>query len=72
MITKNMICPIEHLRFSEISKNWAGHCLESFETVLKYIRTTKTSAGLTVKAYFVRKIYKTGEKVSDKQMKKLG
>jgi hypothetical protein len=45
--------------------------LESFETVLKYIRTTKTSTGLTVKAHFVRKIYKTGEKISDKQMKEI-
>jgi len=45
--------------------------LESFETVLKYIRTTKTSTGLTVKAHFVRKKYKTGEKVSDKQMKEI-
>ena len=63
--------PIEHRLFSEISKNWAGRPLESFETVLKYIRTTKTSTGLTVKAHFVRKIYKTGEKVSDKQMKEI-
>jgi hypothetical protein len=63
--------PIEHRLFSEISKNWAGRPLESFETVLKYIRTTKTSTGLTVKAHFVRKKYKTGEKVSDKQMKEI-
>jgi hypothetical protein len=63
--------PIEHRLFSEISKNWAGHPLKSFETVLKYIRTTKTSTGLTVKAHFVKKKYKTGEKVSDKQMKEI-
>jgi hypothetical protein len=37
------------LLFSEISKNLAGRPLESFETVLKYIRTTKTSTGLTGK-----------------------
>ncbi len=67
-----MICPIEHLRFSGISKNWADHPLESFETVLKYIRTTKTSTELTVKAHFVRKYIKQKKKVSDKQMKKLG
>ena len=63
--------PIEHRLFSEISKNWAGHPLDSFETVLKYIRTTKTSKGLKVKAHFVRKKYVTGEKVSNKQMSRL-
>lgn len=63
--------PIEHRMFSEISKNWAGHPLDSFETVLKYIRTTKTSTGLTLKAHYVRKKYETGERVSDKQMRQL-
>lgn len=63
--------PIEHRLFSEISKNWAGRPLDSFETALKYIRTTKTSSGLTVKASLVRKKYKTGEKVSDKQLRQL-
>lgn len=63
--------PIEHRLFSEISKNWAGRPLDSFETALKYIRTTKTATGLTVKAHFVRKKYEKGEKVTDKQMKDL-
>jgi len=45
--------------------------LDSFETVLKYLRTTKTSTGLNVKAHYVRKKYKTGERVSDKEMKEL-
>lgn len=42
--------PIEHRLFSEISKNWAGKPLRNYETVLKYIRTTKTSTGLKVTA----------------------
>lgn len=63
--------PIEHRLFSEISKNWAGKPLVHYETVLKYIRTTKTSSDLKVKAHFVRKKYVTGERVSDKQMKQL-
>ena len=63
--------PIEHRLFSEISKNWAGRPLDSFETVLKYLRTTKTSTGLNVKAHYVRKQYEKGERVSDKQMKEL-
>ena len=63
--------PIEHRLFSEISKNWAGEPLETYEKMLKSIRTTRTSTGLKVKAYFVRKHYKTGEKVSDVQMESL-
>jgi len=63
--------PVEHRLFSEISKNWAGRPLDSFETALKYIRTTKTATGLTVKAHFVKKKYKKGEKVADRQMKNL-
>jgi len=63
--------PIEHRLFSEISKNWAGEPLETYEKTLKWIRTTKTSTGLKVKAHFVRKHYKTGEKVSDSQMESL-
>jgi len=63
--------PIEHRLFSEISKNWSGRPLDSYETVLKYIRTTKTTSGLKVKAHFIRKKYETGEKISNKQMKSL-
>ena len=55
--------PIEHKLFSEISKNWKGTPLRTFETVLKYIRTTKTRTGLTVKARLVKKIYKSGKSV---------
>jgi hypothetical protein len=63
--------PIEHRLFSEISKNWAGCPLDSYETTLKYIRTTKTTTGLRVRAHLVRKAYKKGVKISDAQMKEL-
>lgn len=63
--------PIEHRLFSEISKNWSGEPLETYEKSLKLIRTTKTSTGLKVKAHFVRKHYKTGQKVSDSEMNSL-
>jgi hypothetical protein len=43
--------PIEHRVFSEISKNWAGVPLVSYETAVNYLRTTTTSTGLKVKAY---------------------
>lgn len=49
--------PIEHHLFSEISKNWAGRPLDSYQTILNYIRTTRTRHGLRVKAYLDLKTY---------------
>ena len=63
--------PIEHRLFSEISKNWAGRPLESFETVQNYISTTSTTTGLKVKAYIDQKIYEKGVKIGAKQMEEL-
>jgi Rhodopirellula transposase DDE domain len=60
--------PIEHDLFSHISNNWAGIPLESYETVLNYIRTTKTDTGLGVKAHLVRKNYDKGERISNSEM----
>ena len=40
--------PIEHRMFSEISKNWAGHPLESFGILLNFLRNTRTETGLHV------------------------
>ncbi len=63
--------PIEHRLFSEISKNWAGEPLRSYETILNYIRTTKTTTGLRVKAYLVKKQYPKSVKISKQQMQEL-
>ena len=63
--------PVEHRLFSEISKNWTGRPLDSYQTILNYIRTTTTVKGLAVKACLVRKKYKTGIKVADEQMRQL-
>jgi hypothetical protein len=63
--------PVEHRLFSEISKNWAGRPLDSFETVLNYIRTTTTSTGLTVSAHLIDQRYETGTKISDADMREL-
>lgn len=63
--------PIEHRLFSEISKNWAGRPLDSYETALKYIRTTRTSTGLRVRAQLLRKPYKKGIRITDAQMSAL-
>ena len=63
--------PIEHRLFCEVTKNWAARPLDSYETILKYLRTTRTATGLRVRAHLVRKTYKTGVKVTDAQMREL-
>lgn len=55
---------IEHRMFSVISQNWAGQPLVSYETVLKFIRTSTTETGFHCSAYFDRKHYETKRKVS--------
>jgi hypothetical protein len=54
--------PIEHRLFSEISKNWAAEPLDSYEKMLKFIRTTRTQTGLVVTAYLDRNDYPTRQK----------
>jgi len=56
--------PIEHRLFSEISKNWAGKPLDSFDTMLKYIGTTETKTGLKVKATLIKRDYETGTEIA--------
>ena len=63
--------PVEHRLFSEISKNWAGRPLDSYETILNYARTTTTANGLEVKAYLAPTDYPTGVKISDNEMDQL-
>jgi len=63
--------PIEHRMFSFISNNWAAHPLTDYETVLKFIRTTKTCAGLKIRAVLHTKQYKRGIRICDSQMKEV-
>jgi hypothetical protein len=56
--------PVEHRRFSFISLNWAEQPLVSYETVLKFIRTTHTDHGLTCQARLDRTRYQTGLKIT--------
>ena len=55
---------IEHRLFSEITKNWRGTPLINYETVYKYVLSTKTKTGLRVNAELVNKIYERGLKAS--------
>lgn len=52
--------PVEHRLFSEISRNWAGEPLTSYQKILNFLRTTKTQTGLAVTAYLDRTQYETG------------
>ncbi len=63
--------PIEHRLFSEISKHWAGQPLDTYDTILRLIRETKTQTGLRVKSFLVLKHFETGKKISAEQMRQL-
>lgn len=63
--------PIEHRMFSVISANWAGQPLVSYETMLKFVRTSKTEIGFCCLARFDRKKYQTKRKVSPEEKENL-
>jgi DDE family transposase len=63
--------PIEHRMFSAISANWAGQPLDSYETILKSIRATRTATGLRCWARLDATLYRTGVKVTDEQFAQL-
>ena len=63
--------PIEHRLFSEISKNWAGEPLHSYQKILNFIRTTSTKTGLAVSAYLDRRHYPTGDVPTLEQRRRL-
>lgn len=59
--------PVEHRWFCHISRNWAGQPLRTYETVLKFIRTTRTKTGLRCRAYLDTADYPTRVKISAEQ-----
>lgn len=63
--------PIEHRLFSEISKRWAGQPLEDYPTVLRLIRETRTTTGLTVSCSLDPRPYPTGIKLTPEQIGQL-
>jgi Rhodopirellula transposase DDE domain len=63
--------PIEHRLFSQISLNWAGKPLRTFDTMLGYLRDTTTTTGLQVTARLLAGVYETGIKVTNAVMKTL-
>ena len=63
--------PIEHRLFSQISRNWAGEPLVSYETILKFIRTTKTEKGLCCNAYLDKTVYETRLQLTPEQKEQI-
>ncbi len=62
---------IEHRLFCLISGNWAGIPLDGFETVLKHIRTTRSSTGLRCRAWLDRREYPTRIKATAEEIDRL-
>lgn len=62
---------IEHRAFGPISQNWAGQPLVNYETVLKYIRATKTETELRCRAYLDTATYETGKSITLEQKKSI-
>jgi hypothetical protein len=59
---------VEHRLFSFISSNWRGEPLRDYETVVQLIAKTTTAKGLAVVCRLDRRKYRTGRKVSDREM----
>jgi hypothetical protein len=62
---------IEHRMFSVISSNWAGQPLDRYETMLKFIRTSKTVTGFRCLAHFDKRKYQTGLKIEPAEKQNL-
>jgi hypothetical protein len=60
--------PVEHRLFSQISDNWSGQPLESYERMLHLIEGTTTEEGMVVHAALTNQEYATKIEVSDEQM----
>ena len=63
--------PIEHRLFGPISGNWAGEPLVSYETILKYIRTTRTQTVLHCRARLDMKDYPAKERLAPQDKARL-
>jgi hypothetical protein len=59
--------PIDHRMFSLISANWAGEPLVNYETILGYIRGTRSSKGFHCRACLDETDYPTGYKVTPEE-----
>jgi transposase len=58
---------IEHRLFSQITLNWRGRPLETYQTVVNLISNTTTTAGLTVRCALDPNLYPTKIKLTEQQ-----
>ena len=63
---------IEHRLFSQITLNWRGKPLTSYEVIVNLIAATTNSKGLEVKCMLDTNKYPTGIKIEKKQVEELG
>lgn len=68
---KSRFNPIEHRLFNHISMNWAGQPMTDTETILRFIESTTTAAGLKVTAMLDDNTYETGLRISDDEMNRI-
>lgn len=59
--------PIEHRMFSLINANWAGEPLNSYETMLKHVRTTRSSTRFHCRACMDLRQYMPQQKTTKEQ-----
>ena len=59
---------IEHRLFCQITTNWRGRPLTSYQTIIDLIGATKTDTGLKVYAYLDPRTYEKGRQVTDAEM----
>ena len=59
---------IEHRMFCHITENWRGRPLVSHEVVVNLIGSTRTRTGLRIQAELDTTSYKTGVKVTNKEL----
>jgi hypothetical protein len=63
---------IEHRLFSQITMNWRGKPLTSYEVVVNLIAATTTAKGLKVKCMLDENEYPKGIKITKKEVDELG
>lgn len=62
---------VEHRLFCHITRNWRGVPLESHEIVVNLVSSTRTSEGLEVHCWLDEVEYRTGRKVTEKEMQSI-
>lgn len=63
--------PIEHRLFSQITATWSGVVLSTIAMVMGLIRATTTETGLRVTGRVMKRMYRTGVRVSASEYRKL-